>query len=95
MSRKPKPKAPGRYVTDAERHTDRLTLRMDPEIVEMLRESAEREEMTLAEYVSHLESEHRLDARVARAYRGLDPAGEKAVAIKLWREEKEGEENKV
>ena len=50
--RKPKPKAPGRNVTEAERHTVRLMLRVPPETLGEL--DALRGEATRSETVARL-----------------------------------------
>lgn len=94
MAAKPTPerktKAPGENIEDWQRHTKPMLLRLQPEIAEMLRASAEAEEMTLAEYVSWLESRRRLGARLQQAHDDLDAAESRAMAIRLWREERNG-----
>lgn len=82
-------KASGANVENWQRHTQQILLRLQPEIAEMLRASAEAEEMTLAEYVSWLESRRQLGQRLSQAHSDLDAAESRALAIRLWREERE------
>ena len=81
-------KAPGVNIENWQRHTQQVLLRLQPEIAEMLRASAAAEEMTLAEYVSWLESRRQLGQRLAQAHEDLDAAESRALAVRLWREER-------
>lgn len=44
----------GSYVHEAQRHTERVVLRLPPEMASTLRERAEAQGMTLSGYVAHL-----------------------------------------
>lgn len=82
----PAKKAPGENIENWQRHTQQILLRLQPEIAAMLRASAAAEEMTLADYVSTLESRRQLGQRIEQAHDDLDAAEERALAIRLWRE---------
>lgn len=75
------------YVPEAERGRkgggEQLKLRLAPEIIAMLRASAEHEEMTLSEYVTRLEQERRLATRIAQAEADLDAAEERKIRTRL------------
>ena len=50
----PAPRPRSGFVTEEMRHTERLTLRLPPETMAVLREAAAGQEMGLGEYVTRL-----------------------------------------
>lgn len=51
----------GSYVHESQRHTERVVLRLPPDVAASIRARAEAEEMTLSAYIARLVT---LDARI-------------------------------
>lgn len=51
----------GSYVHEAQRHTERVVLRLPPDVAATLRSRAAEEEMTLASYIARLVT---IDSRI-------------------------------
>lgn len=64
----------GSYVHEAQRSTEAVKLRLEPDVAELLRASAEHEELSLSEYVTRLVRAGQLETRLNRAYDDLDDA---------------------
>ena len=54
MKRTPAGSRSGSYVHESQRHTERVVLRLPPDVAEALRTRAEAEGHTLSGYVAHL-----------------------------------------
>jgi uncharacterized protein (DUF1778 family) len=82
----PEPRQRSGYAREDQRHTERIVLRMQPEIVAMLRASAEHEEMTLSQYVASLVQRGKLDARVRQAEADQEAYEERTIRMRQARE---------